>query len=60
MQAFEVLGGQESHFDSLLQMLETALGGGGGNHAGAEVACTFVKWVLHAKGIEQARQVYTR
>ncbi|KAH9533312.1 hypothetical protein CY35_18G045200 [Sphagnum magellanicum] len=58
--AFEVLGGQESHFDSLLQMLETALGGGGGNHAGAEVACTFVKWVLHAKGIEQARQVYTR
>lgn len=47
-------------FDSFLRLLETVLSGSTAKQAGAAVAAALVDWVLHAEGLQRAREIYTR
>jgi U3 small nucleolar RNA-associated protein 6 len=47
-------------FDSFLRLLESVLSGSSGKQAGSAVASALVDWVLHAEGLQRAREVYTR
>lgn len=59
-QAVEVQTVSRKSFDGFLQLLENILAGTGRKQAGAEVASALVDWVLHAEGLQRAREIYSR
>ncbi|KAG0595028.1 hypothetical protein M758_UG132500 [Ceratodon purpureus] len=58
--AVEVQTVSRKSFDGFLQLLESILAGTSRKQAGAEVASALVDWVLHAEGLQRAREIYTR
>lgn len=59
-QAAEVQTVSRKPFDDFLRLLETVLAGSRRKQAGAEVASALVDWVLHAEGLQRAREIYSR
>lgn len=59
-QAAEVQTVSGKPFDSFLRLLESVLSGSTGKQAGAAVAAALVDWVLHAEGLQRAREIYSR
>lgn len=59
-QAAEAQTVNRKQLDGFLQFLESILAGTIRKHAAAEVAAALVDYVLHAEGLQRAREIYSR